>query len=224
MLGLLARWAGLLHVNQVRDCTLAQREQARSGSRAQNIAEVMLRAKLLRQEQVNALLSVMAAPPVPDAEAELVTLLVETQKVERAKLERCIEKQKTIGESGRAPPHLALLAVVEKACSDQQVVAALREQKKSDKGLRAMPKRSWQVSPRKGRQSFHSSACRGDRCWQPQVWRCCACCASMVVMRLLRPSTPRLRQNWICESCGYRYVDKPGMRRRSVRSAGKRPP
>jgi DNA-directed RNA polymerase subunit RPC12/RpoP len=140
--GQLARWAGMVSINEVVECMGKQREYARRHEAVPHIGDVMLQEGFLTKAQVRAVLKAISAVPDAAAERDFATRLQREAGVPRQAIDACVAAQRECAAGGHQAPPLANLVIERKVTSDHYVAAVLKAQQKEGRGLLAVMARA----------------------------------------------------------------------------------
>jgi DNA-directed RNA polymerase subunit RPC12/RpoP len=150
--GQLARWAGMVRINQVVHCMAKQREHARGHETVPHIGDVMLQEGFLSKAQVRAVLKAISVDPEDADERDFASRLRRDAGIPRQAIERCVGAQRESVTAGHQAPPLANLVIERKVASDQHVAAVLKAQRKEGRGLLAVMARA--VAEKEGEEDL----------------------------------------------------------------------
>jgi hypothetical protein len=204
-LGLLARWAGLLHVNQVTEALNAMKRAAASGRTVRPIGDLLIENKWLDEARLSALLRVSATPRDAQAERLFCDVAVQNKFLRPELAEAALADQAGLQRNGQQAPFVGFLLIEKEYMAEPHVAAILKAQDRRGKGLLPEVRQALAASPGRGAAA---GAEPGRRTWRrsPVV---AAAAVVVIVVALIQmrrftsgPSPPRGRGEVICEKCG----------------------
>jgi hypothetical protein len=159
-LGQLARWVGLININQVNQSLKTLCARAGQGEPGSPMGDLMVEEGLIDQHQLSALLRVLAAPRDEAEEEVFGNVAAQNEFTTPERAAECLALQKQAAAEGRQAPFIGFVLMEKRYVSDHQVMAILRASQRRGRGLiveyqdalaaMAPPARTRPVRERKG--------------------------------------------------------------------------